>query len=68
VKLNRLIELLESALGKTAVLDRQPAQPGDVPLTCADIAKARERLGYQPKTKIEQGIALFVDWFRQNPP
>ena len=67
VKLSRLIELLESALGKSAVLDRQPPQPGDVPLTCADISKAREQLGYRPSTKIEQGIPLFVDWFKQNP-
>ena len=67
VKLSRLIELLEDALGKRATLDRQPPQPGDVPLTCADISKAGERLGYEPKTKIEQGIPLFVDWFKQNP-
>ena len=67
VKLSQLIELLESALGKRAVLDRQPPQPGDVPLTCADISKARTLLDYQPKTKIEQGIPLFVDWLRENP-
>jgi UDP-glucuronate 4-epimerase len=66
VKLSRLIELLESALGKRAVLERQAAQPGDVPLTCADISKARALLGYNPRTKIDQGIPLFVDWFRQN--
>ncbi len=65
VRLNRLIELLENALGKKAVLDRQPPQPGDVPLTCADISKARQRLGYNPRVKIEQGIPLFVEWFRQ---
>jgi UDP-glucuronate 4-epimerase len=66
VRLDRLVELLESALGKKAVLDRQPAQPGDVPITFADIAKARARLGYQPRVKIEQGIPLFVDWFNRN--
>lgn len=66
VKLSRLIELLENALGKRAVLERQPTQPGDVPLTCADISKARSLLGYNPRTKIDQGIPLFVDWFRQN--
>ena len=66
VKLNRLIELLESALGKKAIIDRQPPQPGDVPLTCADISKARGMLGYNPQTRIEQGLPLFVDWFRQN--
>jgi UDP-glucuronate 4-epimerase len=66
VRLDWLVELLESALGKKAVIDRQPAQPGDVPITCADISKARTRLGYDPRVKIEQGIPLFVDWFTRN--
>jgi UDP-glucuronate 4-epimerase len=67
VTLSRLIELLEAALGKKALLDRQPLQPGDVPITFADIAKARAQLGYQPRVKIEQGIPLFVDWFLKHP-
>ena len=62
VALSRLIELIERALGKKALIDRQPMQPGDVPLTCADISKAREKLGYHPKIGIEQGIPLFIDW------
>ena len=66
VKLNRLIELLESALGRKAIIKRLSLQPGDVPLTCADIAKAREHLGYQPQIQIEQGIALFANWFLQH--
>jgi UDP-glucuronate 4-epimerase len=66
VSLNRMIELLEGALGRKAVIDRQPVQAGDVPLTYADISKARLRLGYDPKVKIEQGIRLFVDWFRSD--
>jgi UDP-glucuronate 4-epimerase len=64
VSLSRLIELLETALGKNAVIDRQPNQPGDVPLTFADISKARERLNYRPSVTIDRGIPLFVDWFR----
>jgi len=64
VTLGRLIELLESALGKKAIIDRQPAQAGDVPVTCANIDKARQRLGYRPRVKIEQGIPLFVEWFK----
>jgi len=68
VKLGRLIELLENALGKKAILDRKPAQPGDVPLTCADISKAREKLGYNPTVKIDRGIPLFVNWLKQNSP
>ena len=68
VTLNRLIELLEGSLGKKALIERQPLQPGDVPITCADITKAQARLGYLPRVKIERGIPLFIDWFRQNPP
>lgn len=63
VTLSRLIELIETALGRKAVLDRQPLQPGDVPITCADVSKARARLGYQPHVPIEQGIPRFADWF-----
>jgi UDP-glucuronate 4-epimerase len=65
VKLSYMIELLENALGKKAIIDRQPMQPGDVPLTFADISKARAKLGYNPHTKIEQGIPLFVEWFKK---
>lgn len=67
VKLNKLIELLEYFLGQKAVVDRQPLQPGDVPITFADISKSRARLGYHPAIKIERGIRLFVDWFTRNP-
>jgi UDP-glucuronate 4-epimerase len=68
VKLSRLIELLENAIGKKAVLDRKPPQPGDVPLTCADISRAREKLGYNPTVKIDRGIPLFVNWLQQHSP
>lgn len=68
VTLNELIALLEEALGKKAIRDRQPAQPGDVPVTFADIAKARAGLDYHPRVKIAEGIPLFVDWFRKNKP
>jgi UDP-glucuronate 4-epimerase len=66
VRLSRLIELLEGALGQKAIIQRLPAQPGDVPLTCADISKARERLGYSPSVSIEKGIPLFVQWLKSN--
>jgi UDP-glucuronate 4-epimerase len=66
ISLSRMIELLEAALGKKAVIDRQPMQPGDVPLTFADISKAREKLSYHPQIKFERGIQLFVDWFLKN--
>jgi UDP-glucuronate 4-epimerase len=63
-ELNRLIELIESALGKSAAIDHQPMQPGDVPITYADISKARRLLNYDPRTKIDEGIPKFVEWFR----
>ena len=63
-ELSRLIELIEASLGIKAMIDRQPMQPGDVPLTYADISKARRMLGYDPTTKIEDGVPKFVDWFR----
>jgi UDP-glucuronate 4-epimerase len=66
VPLTRLIELVESSLGKKAVVDRQPPQPGDVPITSADLTKSRAKLGYAPKIKIEDGMVLFVDWFRRS--
>jgi UDP-glucuronate 4-epimerase len=68
VKLSQLIELLETALGRKAIIDRQPLQPGDVPITFADITKARAKLGYNPQVKIEQGIPLFAEWFRKIQP
>ena len=67
VELNELIELLERSLDIRAVIDRQPMQPGDVPITFADITKSRELLGYNPTTKIADGIPKFVEWFRARP-
>src|SRR4051812_13627131 len=52
VKLSYLIELLSDALGSKAIIDRQPLQPGDVPITFANVEKARKKLGYDPQVKI----------------
>jgi len=65
ITVNRLIELLETALGQKAIIDRQPPQPGDMPRTHADISKARALLGYKPATPIEAGIKKFVEWFKR---
>lgn len=65
VELRELIALLEKSLEKEAVIDRQPLQPGDVPQTYADISKAKKLLNYQPQTQIEEGIAKFVEWFKE---
>lgn len=64
--LNELIATLENAIGRPAAIEQMPEQPGDVPLTFADISKARAQLGYDPKTKIAEGIPKFVEWFREN--
>jgi UDP-glucuronate 4-epimerase len=64
VPLARLIEVIEQAMGTPAVIDRQPMQPGDVPRTYADTAKARALLGYAPDTPIEEGVRRFVSWFK----
>jgi len=66
--LSTLISSIESALGRKAVVEILPEQPGDVPLTYADISKAREQLNYRPHTKIAEGIPRFVEWFRQSLP
>ena len=65
VQLSRLIELLENALGVKAEFNCKPTQPGDVPITFANIEKAQRLLGYNPQTKIEDGIPRFIEWFRQ---
>jgi UDP-glucuronate 4-epimerase len=65
VSLSELIALIERELGRAAVIERQPPQPGDVPQTFADISKARRLLAYDPRTPIEEGIRRFVEWFRR---
>ncbi len=62
--LNELIGEIEAALGKSAQIEQMPEQAGDMPLTCADISKARRLLGYDPRTKIAEGIPKFVEWYR----
>ncbi|MGH9898031.1 MAG: GDP-mannose 4,6-dehydratase, partial [Pyrinomonadaceae bacterium] len=67
IPLGRIVELLEKELGKKAIIERLPEQPGDVKRTFADISKARSLLGYAPQTSIEDGIKKFVEWFINNP-
>jgi UDP-glucuronate 4-epimerase len=62
--LAELVTLLEEALGVRAVLERQPAQPGDVPLTSADVSHAGEVLGYAPRTPVRAGLRQFAQWLR----
>lgn len=62
VTLSQMIQTIESVVGKQAIIDRLPEQPGDVPQTWADISKAKELFGYDPKTSFREGIQRFVAW------
>jgi UDP-glucuronate 4-epimerase len=64
VRLTELIALLEAATGKKALQNHLPDQPGDVPITWANIDKAKRLLGYSPQTSMEQGLRNFVAWYR----
>jgi len=64
VELRYLISLIEKNLGKKAKIKQLSEQPGDVPITYADITKAKKLLNYEPKVKIEEGIEKFVEWYR----
>ena len=61
--LTELVAAIETALGKKAIINRMPEQPGDVPVTYADITKSKKLLGYNPHTKIAEGIPRFVEWY-----
>jgi UDP-glucuronate 4-epimerase len=65
VELLRLIEALEESIGKPAIRNLRPMQPGDVPATFADIDALQRDVGFRPDTPIETGIQRFVDWYRQ---
>ena len=65
VRLDYMIETLESALGKKARRIFLPTAPEDMPITFASLEKSRRLLGYSPKVSFEEGIRLFVDWFKR---
>jgi UDP-glucuronate 4-epimerase len=64
VELLTLIGILENALGKKAILNLAPIQPGDVPATYADVDALVDAVGFAPATPIEEGIKRFVAWYR----
>jgi UDP-glucuronate 4-epimerase len=69
VEVTEVVRLIEEALGKPAVRELLPMQPGDVPQTCADAADLERAVGFRPNTPITEGVRRFVDWllrFRQN--
>jgi UDP-glucuronate 4-epimerase len=65
--LSELVAIVEKVVGKPALLDRQPAQPGDVPVTFADITHAARDLGYAPTTGVEDGVRAFWEWYKTQP-
>lgn len=64
VKLIEYIHAIEKALGKEAILELLPLQPGDVPDTFADSSALEQRVGYKPSVSVEDGVKQFVDWYR----
>jgi UDP-glucuronate 4-epimerase len=64
IRLRELIAAIEQAVGKPASTIRQPDQPGDVPITCADVSKAGRLLGYRPSTAFAAGLVRQVAWYR----
>ncbi len=65
VELDRFIAVIERALGKPAVRNYLPMQPGDVPATSADVDDLRRDVGFAPATPLETGVARFVEWYRE---
>jgi UDP-glucuronate 4-epimerase len=66
IQLKDLIVAIEKALGKKAKINQLPEQPGDMPLTSADISKARKLLDYRPTTRLNEGLPRFVEWFLES--
>ena len=64
IEMRVIIELIEKSLDKKANIDRQPERPEDLPITFANLDKAKNLLGYQPKVEIAEGIQEFCDWYR----
>jgi len=64
ITLDKLVKTIENNLNKTAILNRQPMQPGDVTKTFADISKAKSQIGYNPKMDFDAGIKEFISWYK----
>ncbi len=64
VELMRYIEVLEECLGRKAIMEMLPLQPGDVPDTVADVTELQTIVGYKPRVTVEEGVKRFVEWYR----
>jgi UDP-glucuronate 4-epimerase len=67
VELMEFIRTLEDLSGETAIKEMVPPQPGDVVATYADVTKAKAKLGFSPKTSLEEGLKHFVAWYLDHP-
>ena len=65
--LKELVDLIASSLGIEPLVEWLPDQPGDVPLTFADVSKAKERLGYAPSVPVREGVGRFIEWYLEGP-
>jgi UDP-glucuronate 4-epimerase len=65
VALSDYVEAIEAAVGKTAIRELLPLQPGDVPNTFADVSEITASVGYRPRTSVREGVANFVRWYRE---
>ena len=68
IRLDKLIEKISTAVGKEAIIERLPNQPGDVPMTFAEVTKAKQLLGYAPDTPLDVGLKAFVNWLNEYDP
>ena len=59
-----VVRLIEEGLGKKALREMLPMQPGDVPETCADVGDLEREVGFRPKTPISEGVRRFLDWLK----
>jgi UDP-glucuronate 4-epimerase len=64
VAIGELVRMLEQELGRKAIVERREAFAGDMPVTCADLAKAERLLGYRPRVSLAEGVRDFARWFR----
>jgi UDP-glucuronate 4-epimerase len=65
VALSDYVEAIETAVGKKAIRELLPLQPGDVPNTFADVSEITTSVGYRPRTSVREGVANFVQWYRE---
>lgn len=65
ITLNHVIETLEKNIGKKAIINQLPEQPGDVERTWSDISKAKRLLNWEPKTSYEEGVKKLINWYKQ---